>query len=86
MFNASLFGVFSDSAIHRFGENNQEELVEIQNQIIEHMLDQKKKIFSIQNICAKAGENYNCRVGDFYSPVVIMNCIKQIARENKNKK
>lgn len=83
--NSGLFGVFADSALHRFDSKGAEKLEDIQNQMVEHMLDSWGSLLSIQNICKVAHAKYGCKVGDYYSPVVIMNCIKHIFSKNRDK-
>lgn len=83
VFNSSVFGIFSDSALHRFEKGGSLELQEIQNQIVDLMLDEPDRIFSIQSICRAAQREYSCEVGRFYSPIVIMNVIKQLAKEHR---
>jgi hypothetical protein len=81
IFNSSLFGSLSDSGIHRFN-SNPKELKNIQNFIIELMIDNKDKLLSIQNICKVVHKNYGCEVGNFYSPIVVMNTVKEILKKH----
>jgi hypothetical protein len=81
IFNSSIFGTFSDSAIHRFNSQNKE-LQQIQNHLLDLMIDDPKKLLSIQNICDFVFQNYGCEVGKFYSPIVVMNSIKEIFKKN----
>ena len=69
IFNSSIFGIFSDSALHRFETEQNEELKKIQDQITESIFDNENNLFSIQNICKVAKEEYACEPGNYYSPI-----------------
>ena len=81
--NSSYFGTLSDSAIHRF---SQTEIAKTQSQILNLLIDHKENPFSIQNITKMAKKLYGCEVGNFYSPIVIMDCIKEIFEKTPKKK
>ena len=83
IFNSAFFGSLNDSSIYQFDKNK---INEIQNMILDGMLDKNDNLFSIQNISRVANELYQCEVGKFYSPIIVMYCIIAIFEENQEKR
>lgn len=80
LFQSSIFGNFFDSAIHRLKSTK---LQNIHNHILKFMTDDDcNNIFSFQNIVKKCYQEFGSEVGHFFSPIVVMNAINTIFKEN----